>query len=251
MTTVPCLWEINVDNCAEWDSYDQTTREAAKEFATLIMWAATGRRFGLCVRTVRPCGTDVDRGTGVMGFEGGWLPYVVGGGWRLCGCVSGCGCVPNCQVLLPGPVAQVTQVVQDGLVVDPGSYRVDDHRWLVRTDGGCWPTSQDMSVNEGAFEVTYAQGIPVPGPLREAAGTVACEYAKARGGKECRLPGRLSSLARQGVQVTMLDTDSLTRRGFTGIPEVDQIIAAYNPHGLHRAPRVMSPDVAIPRQRTS
>jgi hypothetical protein len=156
-------------------------------------------------------------------------------------------------VYLPGPVASVTQVVQDGVVVDPSLWRVDDAKWLVRTTGE-WPQCQNYNVdagvglfNENTLLVSYTRGEPVPAALLDAAATLACEFAKACAGQQCRLPGRLSTVARQGVQLTFQNIDELINNMFTGIPEVDQIIKAYNPYGLARPMRVWSPD--LPQQR--
>ena len=79
---------------------------------------------------------------------------------------------------------------------------------------------------------------------------VACEYIKACNGSECRLPGRVSSLARQGVTISMVDVNELLRNGLTGIPEVDQVIRSINPSGLKGRTRFYSPDLPNPREVT-
>lgn len=250
----PCNWTITVPCSDEWENYPLEVREAATEFATTVLWAATGRRFGLCEITVRPCGRRIEDSS-LWGYwlDGQyWVPYIdTTGTWRNCACgVSRCGCEPRCEVWLPGPVESVTEVIQDGIVVDPSAYVVDNGRWLVRIDGGCWPEYADLNTDTDRFQVTYQRGTPVPGPVAVAAGILADEWAKACTGQNCRLPQRISSIARQGVTVAMVDTDSLIRRNFTGITEVDQVIFAYNPHGLFARPRVFSPDMPAPRMRS-
>lgn len=250
--SVPCSWAIN-PLCSTWADLSAEEQERATNYATYILWARTGRRFGLCPQRVRPCGHR-SNGSSLWGYiqdgTGGWHPYLDGTGtWRNeTSCVSG-DCAPRCEVWLPGPVHAVLEVYQDGIMVDPNSYVVDNRRWLVRTDGGCWPETVDLGTDTDRFEVLYVRGEEVPAILEDAAGILACEFAKSFKNQECRLPGRISSLSRQGVQVSMLDVDSLLRRGLTGIPEVDQVIFALNPHGLHSRPRVMSPDVQPPRIR--
>lgn len=259
----PCAWEIPFNTCCDcWESTPLQVQEAAIAYATTVMWAATGRQFGLCPQTIRPCGKTC-RDDGVAGFywsNGLFMPYLLNGQWRncYCGCGTGpgcCTCEPRCQVYLPGPVASVTEVVQDGFLVDPSAWRVDDAKWLVRTDGECWPACQDYNVdsglgvfNDNTLQVTYVRGEPVPAALINAAGTLACEFAKACQSQPCRLPGRLSTVARQGVQLTFQNIDFLIGSMFTGIPEVDQIIKAYNPYGLPRPMRLLSPD--LPKSRT-
>lgn len=251
MTQPPCNWQISMDDCPDWGSYESEVRSSALAYATLTLWAATGRRFGLCDMTVRPCGIGQGACAGTVGWvaEGqDWLPYAfTSGAYRS---LSG-QCAPSCEVWLPGPVNSVTEVWQDGVLVDPSAYRVDDWSWLVRTDGDCWPASVDLSSDVDAFQVRYLKGLPVPEPLLDAAATLACEWAKGRvGDKTCRLPTRVTAISRQGVSMTALDTDSLSKRNFTGITEVDQVIFALNPKGLEAASRVYSPDIRYPRQVT-
>jgi hypothetical protein len=167
----------------------------------------------------------------------------------------------DCQVFLPGPVAAVLSVEVDGEVVDPNTYRVDNGIWLVRTrtqaededqDPPCWPMFQNYNFDSGehTFFVTYQQGQAVPQPLLRAAGELACEYAKACLGLPCRLPSRVTSIARQGVTITASDIDALLDRGLTGITTVDQLIRSYNPGGLWVRTRVSSPDTEIIRETT-
>ena len=244
-------WLVNMDDCADWGGYEEEVRNSALAYASLTLWAATGRRFGLHEATVRPCGVGAGACADTVGWfaEGqDWLPYAYTvGAYRSVSAQ----CAPRCQVWLPGRVDSVVEVQQDGTVVDPDSYRVDDWSWLVRTDGGCWPASVDMSSDVDPFQVRYVYGQPVPEPLLDAAATLACEWAKGRvGDKSCRLPARVTAITRQGVSMTALDTDSLTKRNFTGITEVDQVIFALNPRGLESASRVYSPDIRYPRQVT-
>lgn len=250
--SVPCSWALE-PICDTWADLSAQEQERATNYATLVLWAATGRRFGLCPIRVRPCGRRSDHSSlwgYVQGEAGGWYPYLdAAGTWRNCHCSGGCTCRPECEVWLPGPVNQVLEVTVDGVLVDPSAYKVDNGRWLVRIDGGCWPEYADLSTDTDRFEVLYVRGEPVPQALLDAAGIVACEFAKSFQSQDCRLPARLSNLTRQGVTMSALDMDSLTRRGYVGIPEVDAVIHALNPHGLTHRPRVMSPDMQPPRIR--
>lgn len=251
--SVPCSWAIN-PLCETWTELSDAEQERATNYATYVLWAATGRRFGLCPQRVRPCGLQAN-GSSLWGYvqDGAtWHPYLDSTGtWRNASSCIGGGCAPRCEVWLPGPVNQVLEVIQDGILVDPDSYVVDDGRWLVRIDGGCWPAHVDLSTDDDRFEVLYVRGEEVPQILKDAAGILACEFAKSFKSQDCRLPARLSSLTRQGVSMSALDTDSLTRRGMTGIPEVDQVILALNPHSLPARSRVMSLDMLPPRHRRS
>lgn len=271
MATGPCNWSIVFNDCCDcWDELDPAVKARALTYATTVLWASTGKQFGECTQTVRPCGKYC-AGSGAMGYIWNdglfspWVPYILNGQWRncWCGCGAGsgpgcCSCEPDCQVYLPGPVTSVTSVIENGVLLNPSTYRVDDRKWLVRTEeGACWAQCQDYNVdaglglfNDNTLVVTYTRGEPVPQALLDAAATLACEFAKACIGGPCRLPARVSTVARQGVQLTFTNIDQLIGSMFTGIPEVDQIIKAYNPAGLPRPMRVWSPDLPITRQVT-
>lgn len=265
----PCAWDVQFNDCCDcWDSVSPNVQERALTYATAILWSATGKLYGDCPQTVRPCGRYCNSGgLGYIWNDGlftPWIPYILNGQWRncWCGCGSGsgpgcCSCEPSQQVYLPGPVTTVTEVIVDGFLVDPSAYRIDDGAWLVRKDGGIWPQCQNFDVdsglglfNDNTMQVSYTRGEPVPQALLDAAGTLACEYAKACIGGPCRLPGRVSTIARQGVQLTFTNIDQLLERGFTGLPEVDAVIRAYNPFGLKRPLRIASPDLPVTRQVT-
>lgn len=257
-TVGPCDgWDPDVSCCPDWDTYSTTLQQSAIDYATFVLWAATGRRFGLCTRTVRPC-TGAFCSEGVNGYywaDGGWKPYILNGVWRNGGC--GCACSISCQVYLPGPVNSIVSVMVDGEVVDPLTYRVDNGMWLVRTHNessdDCWPATQDYNLDppaDNTFVVSYQRGIPVPSVLQRAAGELACEWAKACLGLPCRLPGRVTSISRQGVSVSMVNVMEMLDHGLTGVDTVDQIIMSINPYGLKSAMRVVSPDVEQIRETT-
>lgn len=256
----PCAWDIDTTCCQEfWDTLTPQLQANATAYASLVLWARTGRQYGLCPVTVRPCGKwCTDDGVGGWYWGGGmFLPYIVDGTWRncWCGCNGGscCSCQPSCQVYLPGPVGEIISVTVDGVIIDPNTYRVDDQRWLVRVgEGNCWPDCQDYDVNSGTgtFFVTYTRGEQPPAALLAAAGTLACEWARACLGQDCRLTPYIVGLSRQGVDFTAVDPMTLLDMGFTGLFEVDSLIAALNPHQLTHRMRLLSPDIDGPRMTT-
>lgn len=253
----PCAWtSINTSCCADfWAELTPAEQATATTAATYILWAATGRQYGACDITVRPCGAwPCDDGiAGYTWDNGTWVPYIYNGQWFNCACVGACRCGARCKVYLPGPVASVASVSVDGVVVDPAAYRVDDARWLIRTDGNCWPTGQNFDVDSGTgtFTVTYGQGTPVPQVVLDAAGTLACEWAKMCRGEECQIPTRIATLTRQGTTFDGVNIDQLLAQGFTGISSVDQIIAIVNPHKLTGRLRIMSPELTGPYMTTT
>jgi len=260
--TLPCNWDVDVSCCDTWDTFDVPTQQAAMEYGAYTVWAATGRRFGLCTRTVRPCGKEsvtLPGGWFYSQTDGTWQPYIFNGAWRNCaGCGAAmgcCTCEPTCQVWLPPPVYAIpaTGISVDGQIIPVNAWRVDDGQWLVRTDGNCWPVCQDFNVSAssvGGFQVIYQRGIPVPALLARAAGELACEWAKSCAGAACRLPSRVASIARQGITFSMVDTAILLKNGFTGIFTVDQLIRNFNPYGLASRMQIASPDLPVVRTTT-
>ena len=255
----PCGWEIPDPLCCpEWEDTDPAIQAAAAEYAALILWAATGRQFGLCEITVRPCGMrSCNDGMlewfGSSWSGGTWQPYIWQGNWYNCACPGACCCDPRCQVRLMGPVFDVSEVLIGGVIVDPTTYRVDDGHWLVRTGGECWPTCADMNndISDTTFEVTYERGTPVPAPLLTAAATLACEWAKACTGGDCRLSNRVTSIARQGINIEMANPADFLEDGMTGLWEVDAIVGALNPYRRKQRGRIWAPELNVPRMVTS
>lgn len=259
--TAPCGWTIDTTCCPDWATYTNAQRDRATQWATQILWALTGRRFGVCEVTVRPCGSTCHVYGGWMAYPAiadgvgtSWTPFIRDGVWFNCGCVGGCSCEPSCTVWLPGPVAGVVEVIVNGIVINAADYRVDNRDKLVGLNGQCFPRCQDMNLEspaEGTFQVTYQRGVPVPVAGQIAAGLLACEFIKACTGGDCRLPGNLQSLSRNGVEVQMIDPTDDLAAGLTGIPDVDLWVRSVNPNKLARRMRVSSPDLHYPAMRTS
>ena len=261
--SLPCNWDVDTGCCQDlWDEASTELQTAAAEYGAFTIWAATGRRFGLCERTVRPCGRQCNEcQQGWYWADGFFIPYILNGEWRNCWCgydggAGCCTCEPRCQVWLPGPVASipVSGVSVDGAVVPmEGHWRVDNGHWLVRIDDECWPDCQDYNVaptEANTFQVTYNVGIPVPSILLRAAGELACEWMKSCMGQACRLPQRVQSIVRQGTTISMVDVDTLLKNGLTGITTVDQIITMFNPYGLKSRMKISSPDIPVTRITT-
>lgn len=257
--SLTCGWEIPDPLCCDgWETLNGAQQAAARDYAALVLWGATGRQFGLCEVSVRPCGMQrcQDGGVEFYGYDrsgGTWTPYILNGVWYNCACAGMCCCDPRCQIRLLGPVDSIVEITIGGVVVPATSYRVDDQQWLVRTDGECWPTCTDMDSDDGpeVMIVTYRRGTPIPSVLLVAGAILACEWGKACLGADCRLSGRVTSLARNGVQIDMVDPSELLADGFTGIPEVDSIIRAINPYRVQQRLRIYAPELRVPRSVTS
>lgn len=235
---VPDAWK------SEWLAASPEMREAAHASAAGILYALTGRVYGLRPVVQRPC---FQPGHGTTYGGNRWWPGVALGNPGAsggCGCSSDCRHVTKDMAWLPGPVHEVTEVLIDGEVVNPDSYRVDGRRWLRRTDGKVWPRNQDVRATDdgaGAFTVRYLRGIPVPLDGQLAAGRLAVEVMRQMNGQECELPAHVTSVVRQGVSVEM-DPRGYYEAGMTGLDAVDRWILAVNPHRSKAPARIVSPD---------
>jgi hypothetical protein len=235
----------------------------AKLAASQLMWALTGRQFGKCQVTVRPCGQPCDPCS--LGTWDQWSqfsaspmgsgPALIDGLWynNPCGCESCCG--PKCTVRLPYPLCSIDGVTVDGVVLDPSAYTCYEHEHLARIDGECWPKCQDFNAGctePGSFCVTLTYGRDIPELVLMGAAELACEFIKAcvQGAGPCRLPQRLQSVARNGTTLNFIDSMKMLDQGRTGLYLADLAIATFNPHGLTRRPAVWSPDAEAWRTET-
>lgn len=219
----PCQWPYIDCECTV---LDQLATEGVNEviaWASGQLWAATGKVFGPCPVSVLPCASSILCGTCHNTL-------------RQCGCRR----VP--EIRLDGPVHEVDEVVIDGAALVNTAYRIEDYVWLVRTDGGTWPTNADP-LDTDAFRVDYKIGTPPPAGAGLTTGILACELAKALCDDDsCRLPRRAQQVVRQGIQINWEPGE-----GF-GLPEVDTWVE--NAIASTLAGAVHSPDFDHVRQIT-
>lgn len=251
--------------CSASVGSDLSVFDDAIDQASQLLFALVGRQFnGTCQKTVRPC----RQGCGCFAWASGdhwwdWLgPWDVGwvgsewyagpNWWWGDGQECGCGCLS--KVKLSGyPVREITEVKLDGVVLAPSGYRLDQHRYLIRTDDDLWPACQDLSkadTETGTWSITYTYGSDPPMLGRAAATQLACEFYKACNGDDCSLPEGTTRLVRQGVTIEKLAFATFSiqqERGSkrpvwrTGLPLVDAFLTAYNPHGMTRQPVFWAP----------
>lgn len=274
--TSPCDWPVSYAGCTSCAPFGlpateedpQTEAEAAAQatfeaVATEYLWHWTGRRYGLCPVVLRPCRADCLPSTfwGNSSSPSGWggvlNPALVAGSWvnlscGACAPLAGCGCsLDSTKALeLPGPVAEVTEVVIDGAVLAEASWRLDGNV-LWRVDGRAWPSCQYLErdlTEEGTWSIAYTRGVAVPMGGQIAAGLLACELAKAAcRDSSCALPQRVQTITRQGVTVAMLDAFDDIENGHTGIWVIDSWIASVTAAQKRVGGRIYSVD--IPRRQ--
>jgi hypothetical protein len=128
--------------------------------------------------------------------------------------------------------------------VPPTQYYLVDHSSIQTTTTGTWSTCN--------VEVTYTYGTPVPFAGKAAARLLAIELVKMyEGDPECALPQRVTSVNRQGVSYTILDSQDFIEEGRTGIYAIDLFLKSANPDRAKARAKVFSPDMARGRRNNS
>lgn len=135
------------------DGLDEVTKERAEALAWSTLAGLTGHFFSTCPITVRPCRKGCLPAWGSWSpappYSGGsFQPHIASGGYWVNSCVCAsdpCSCGPIHEIVLPGPVGSIVEVLIDGAVLHPSAYRVDNGNRLVRQDGADWPACQDMN----------------------------------------------------------------------------------------------------------
>lgn len=243
--------------CPTSSDNDQVTPDivdSALMSASEVVYMLTAQQWpGECEATVRPC--TPSSGSGMVSWPYPYLPVMIAGDFYNfrpgCGChtADDCGCTPYPRVDLGrDDITGIVSVDVGADTLGPGDYRLDSGRWLIRTDGSQWPCCQNMAADlgtEGTWSVTYTYGRPVPTSLREAAARLATEMVKGCVGDDtCRIPNRATTVTREGVTYALLDPQSFLTDKLTGLWEVDLAIKAFNPDGVLRRARILSPETS-------
>lgn len=233
----------------------------AAQFATEVIHDLSGRQFGTTRLTLRPC----KKSCMDDGWVGGqWLPStrsypspaLINGMWfnLTCGsCWGTCSCTALSEVKLPNPVSAVVSVKIDGATLPVTGYALYDSEMLIRTGGATWPDCNDLSRPDtavGTWSVTFDVGRAVPEGAAWAVGELACEVIRAANGEDCRLPKNVTSIARQGVTISLPDVTSMFAKGLTGLPLADMWIMSVNPQRLATRSRVYHVDEPAARRAT-
>jgi hypothetical protein len=224
--------------------------------ASELLYILTGRQWrGVCtMASYRP------PGCGIAGTRYG---YGYGyGGWEGYGFLTS----PNSylsridlwKATNREPIQAVGEVVIDGAIVDPATYRLDENRWLTRLADSngvrqLWPQWQWLDRPDtaiGTFRIgplTYGLVPPISGKLHAA--RLACEFAKACSTnaddqEACQLSAQVKTVVRQGVTY---DIVPVAEQVGTNIPEIDKWVAAVNPKKLQASGRMVRPDWVLNR----
>lgn len=232
MICSPWITADELVDCNCPDASEAVVTEAIA-VASDILYRLSGQVYpGICAETVRPC---------LCGACAGWSPSLIDGTWFNSSCSHSdpyCGCGGRAVRLPRDRVTDVTQVLIDGAIFI--SYRLDSPGWLVRTDGGVWPSRQDIhqeTTEKGTWSVSYSFGRLPPAGGLFAAKWLTAEIIKACTGGKCRLPAHAVSVSRRGVSY-----DLEAMKGRVGIPEADMWLSTVNPNGRSRPARITAAD---------
>lgn len=209
----------------------ETKQAIADASARSLIWALSGRRFGVFETLAEPY-----RVNSCGGGSAFLSNYMSGGTWYST-CSGGC-CKLN---LVSQPVREILEVRVNGAAVDASGYNLTANTLTIA--GGC---STCEGCANPSIEVDYRWGIPMPLAGIGATAELACEFMNGMNGDPCRLSARAVQIVRQGVTVSLKDAGELAAMGLTGLPITDAFINSVNPNHLMQRPFVISPD--LPRR---
>lgn len=137
------------------------------------------------------------------------------------------------------PIRNVISIEVDGVVMDPNTYDIRNHAYLVKRDGTPWILDSITGLT-----ITYVHGTKIPAAGKAAAIRLANEFVLLKeGSDECTLPSRITtSISRQGETISVLDPLSFFSDGKTGVYDIDLFLAAVNPTKAKKRSRVFSVD---------
>lgn len=233
----------------ELDEYaDNEYAYDAVKVASQMLWAMSGRKFSGIV-TVTERYVCASRAYRLGASARNYSPELVGGDvynipfdeFDEYAELTTDGMSPSSRLRLRGkPVVKIHSIRDRvGRIIDPANYYLVDHSTIQAKAGVSWAPCN--------IEVTYSYGSPPPAAGKAAARILAKEFVKLWNGDDCDLPARVTSITRQGVSYTLLDSQDFIEEMRTGLYVVDLFLKSVNPDKARTKSRVFSPDV--PRAR--
>jgi hypothetical protein len=229
---------LGADAPEEGDAEGQQRLEDAITSASELLYSLSGRKFpGELTAIVRPQPMRMSEYLHSR-VSHNWPSYT----WGLCHGSPHRRCEAPVSIGLGrSPLVSIQGVVIDEEVIDPSTYRIDDQKWLTRTDCGAWPL---CGCTCDTFMIDFTFGEKPPQLGADAALILAAEmYRAMTPGATCKLPARLTSIQRQGISMAVIDPMDFMDKGLTGVYQIDMFLQAYNPGRHIRKPTVWSPDV--------
>lgn len=215
--------------------------------ASHILWTLSGRKFSGITTVTEKYVSQFDPYFRTAGSGYKYLPTLIAGNvqnlpigrdLQMYGSdFLGDGTSSRTRVRLRGRKVIKIHTVRDksGNIIDSSKYYLADHSTVYASEGSSW--------NPFNVEITYTYGSPPPTSGRAAAKLLATEIVKMYEGDDtCALPQRVTSVSRQGVNYTILDTQDFLQDMRTGIYAVDLFLKSVNPDKARARARVFNPD---------
>lgn len=224
----------------------------AAQTASYLMWAMSGRKFTgtttvteryVCAKRAYRMGPSSKNYYGVL-IAGEVYNIPITDFQEYAELVSD-GLSPESRIKLRGrPVTKIHSVrTRDGRILEESSYYLVDHSTIQAAAGVPWTPCN--------VEITYTYGAEPPMAGKMAARTLAIEFAKLwAGDDDCALPQRITSISRQGVSYTLLDSQDFIDEVRTGLYAVDLFLKTVNPDKAKARAKVFSPDQPRARRYT-
>ena len=225
--------------------------EAAKS-ASNLLWALSGRKFSgivtvteryVCAGRIYRYGPSINNNQAVLidgdvfNFYSDDLDFYEG--------MTADGITSSSRIRLRGRPVTKVHTIRDrsGNIISPDKYYLVDHSTIQATFGVPWTPCN--------IEITYSYGTEPPTLGKMAARTLAIEFVKLwNGHDDCALPQRVTSISRQGVSYTLLDSQDFIDDMRTGLYAVDLFLKSVNPDKARAKARVFTPDVPRARRNT-
>lgn len=233
------LWLTVADLGPEWETSEYA--EEAVKSASYLMWALSGRKYTgtttvteRYVRFTPLINTRLLQEAAIINSRINKALQIVEP-WVMA----------ETRIRLRGqPVREVLSVRNvGGEIVSPDSYFVVDHAMIQFSKGAL--------IVPADIEVSYTYGSTIPPLGKMAARRVAIEFVKLwEGDDDCALPDRVTSISRQGVSYTVLDTQDFIQEMRLGIYEIDLFLKTVNPNKAQKRAKVFSPDIPMARRYT-
>ena len=225
--------------------------EAAKS-ASYLMWALSGRKYSgittvteryICAGRTYRFGPSTKNTDAIL--MDGTVYNIFSDNLDFYEDIASDGTTSSSRIRLRGrPVTKIHTIRNRlGQVIDPSQYYLVDNSTIHAVTGVKWTACN--------VEVTYTYGIEPPTLGKMAARTLAIEFVKLyNNDDDCALPQRVTSISRQGVSYTLLDSQDFINEMRTGIYAVDLFLKSVNPDRAKNKARVFSPDIPRARRNT-
>lgn len=233
------LWVVPADLGADWE--DSEYAAEACQAASYLMWTLSGRKYSgthtvteRYVRFTPLINTRLLQEAAVINSRVNKALQIVEP-WVMA----------ETRIRLRGQFVKEIITIRNvaGDIVTPDSYYLVEQGYIQFSEGAL--------IVPADIEVTYTYGSEPPVMGKMAARRVAIEFIRLwTGDEDCALPQRVTSVSRQGVSYTILDSQDFLQEMRLGIYEVDLFLKANNPNKAQKRAKVFSPDISMARRYT-